>query len=149
MEWVRGPRYEGCVNKKSKWFEVVTQAAFKWVPSRIKLVTKGSRLDTSGSKLASDHRKFTQVGPKLAQVSTRPFDMGCLRTPVDCKLPPWCLLGASLVPPWRLPGASSVLPRCIPAPLDLVPGTSWEVLGLSLVVLWPSWVVQCPPVSTL
>ena len=53
LERVRGPRYEGCVNKKSKWFEVVTQAGFKWVPSRIKLVTRGSRLDISGSKLAS------------------------------------------------------------------------------------------------
>ena len=33
----------------------------------------------------------------------------CPRAPVDVQLPPWCLLGASLVPPW----CSSVHP-CTP-----------------------------------
>ena len=41
------------------------------------------------------------------------FDRGCPRAHVDVQVPPWCILGASLVPPW-----------CLPAPLDLVPAPS-------------------------
>ena len=52
------------------------------------------------------------------------FDRGCPRAHVDVQVPPWCILGASLVPPRCLLGASLVRPRWLPAPLDLVPGPS-------------------------